>query len=137
LAQQVLNGIVYAIRQLYLFVSTLDEHSQFADTVEVSLETVWEELMDFLHSHITVPGVVSNVTSTLKGYVQAVPSTVWNSVPLTIVSTILSLMIIPWSLMKIDDFFQSLAERNKKELEDGPKSTTTKRAASTKKTKAS
>jgi hypothetical protein len=119
----------------------LDEHSQFADTVEVSLETVWEELMDFLHSHITVPAVVSNVTSTLKGYAQAVPSTVWNSVPLTIVSTILSLMIIPWSLMKIDDFFQSLAEKNKKELEDGPKSTTksttTKRAASTKKTKSS
>jgi hypothetical protein len=115
IAQLILGGIVRGIKMTYQFVSTLDEHSQMADIVEVELEQIWEALT--VRVHDLMPGQVRQWGALLSGYAKAVPSSVWNTIPLTLLSTILSLMIIPWSLMKIDDFFQSLADKTKKENE--------------------
>ena len=45
---------------------------------------------------------------------EMVPESVWESLPLTVISTVLSLIIIPWSLLKIDDFFQNMADQSAK-----------------------
>lgn len=115
IAQTILTGIVRGIKTSYQFVSSLDEHSLIADVVEVELEQVWEDVTTRLRD--LMPEQVHKLGTFLWKYIDAVPSSVWNTIPLTLLSTILSLMIIPWSLMKIDDFFQSLADKAKKEKE--------------------
>jgi hypothetical protein len=69
--------------------------------------------------------VIKDVMATIDQYIQAVPPSVWNSIPLTLISTILSMMLIPWTLMKIDDFFQSLADPKKKMKKEKKKGKTT------------
>lgn len=40
-----------------------------------------------------------------------IPQEKWGSLPLTFLSTILALIIVPYSILKTDDFFQFLANR--------------------------
>jgi hypothetical protein len=44
-----------------------------------------------------------------------IPEAVWNTVPLTLMSTVLGILVVPWTIFKIDDFFGYLADRNSKD----------------------
>lgn len=113
IAKSFLDGVIWIIYAIYGFVSTLDEHSQLADVVEVSMEHIWKEAVTFWSSRM--PLVFLSAGSTFSGWIDAIPESVWNTIPLTLISTLLSMMLIPWSLMKIDDFFQWLAEKKGQE----------------------
>jgi hypothetical protein len=107
IAQLVLNGIAWCIHYAYQTIATLDEHYQFADVVEVNMERIWVQAITFWSDK--VPAVAHTVGAYISGCLDAIPDSVWNSIPLTLLSSILSLILIPWSLMKIDDLFQILA----------------------------
>ena len=52
-----------------------------------------------------------------------IPDSVWNAVPLTLVSTILGIVVVPWCIFQVDDFFQRLADtkaKTKLQAENGP-----------------
>jgi hypothetical protein len=61
------------------------------------------------------PAFLLRAGNSVKDVFDMVPESVWNTVPLTLLSTLLSMMIIPWTLMKIDDYFQSLADQGGKQ----------------------
>ena len=108
IAKSILDGFIWGIYYLYGVISTLDEHSQLADTVEMSLERIWSEAIAFWSDKVPVQLLTAG--DVISGYLSAIPESVWNTIPLTLISTILSMMLIPWTLMKVDDFFQGLAE---------------------------
>lgn len=112
IAQQLLNGILWVIGYVTHIITTLDEHNSLANTVELTLEHVWQTAVNFWAP--LIPAVVIQGTEKVQEVISAVPESVWNTIPLTLLSTILSLMLIPWSLLKIDDVFQWLAERKQK-----------------------
>jgi uncharacterized membrane protein len=111
IAQAVLNGIGWLIQYAYHIISTLDEHNALANTIEVTLEHVWTTAIEFWSAQM--PRQVDDAVDVVRGWISAIPESVWNTIPLTLLSTILSLMLIPWSLLKIDDFFQRLADNGK------------------------
>jgi len=119
LAQYVWKGLCWLIQWVYTMITTLDEHSKVADAVEVSLESIWNDAVLFWKELLpwekVIPTFVYSIQNTLQGWLAAVPSSVWDTVPLTFISAILSLMLIPWSLLKIDDYFQSIADKKAKE----------------------
>ena len=108
-AQAMLDGIYRGIELFYIFLTTLDEHSTLMNTIEVYLESTWSDLLTRIEGH--TPLMVQFMAQKVYNLLQAVPSSVWNTLPLTLLSTVLGLAVVPWSLMKIDDYFQSLADR--------------------------
>jgi hypothetical protein len=113
-AKTILDIIARSSAATIRFVQNMDQHSQFADMVELFLERL---LVDDVYTGIVLrvtPNIVQRMGSTIAHLVQSVPSSVWSSLPLTLLSTVLVLMIVPWSLMKIDDFFQTLADKKSK-----------------------
>jgi hypothetical protein len=108
-AQAILGFLARSCTATLRFLQNMDQHSQLADTFELLLERVWDVSTSFL-GRVT-PNMVQSMGSKIAGLVQSVPSKVWTALPLTLLSTVLGLMIVPWSLMKIDDWFQTLATK--------------------------
>lgn len=113
IAQAVLDGLVWLTGRAYQEITTLDEHYDLANTVELSLEGIWANASKLWDERVPEPvqdGLVK-VGTQVQEWINLVPESVWSTIPLTLLSTVLSLMLIPWSLLKIDAFFQSLADR--------------------------
>jgi EF-hand domain pair len=113
LAQQLLSLVVWMLTKIIVtIVNTLDE--QTGGDLGDSFDDAWDKFTTLVLSVTPTRFWDNAVVSTLfHGFIQKVPASVWNAIPLTLVSTILSMMLIPWSLMKIDDYFQALADRKK------------------------
>eukprot|EP00934_Nitzschia_sp_Nitz4_P008389 Nitzschia sp. Nitz4//scaffold190_size42200//9286//10336//NITZ4_007388-RA/size42200-snap-gene-0.86-mRNA-1//-1//CDS//3329540132//8379//frame0 len=111
-AKGILDGIYWCIERVYVIITTLDEHYKLANIIEVALEKMWDRAITFWASKM--PSFLLVLGAKLLGMandaLEAVPDSVWDGIPLTLLSTVLSLMLIPWSLLKIDDFFQKLAD---------------------------
>lgn len=108
IAQAILSTITGTIQFVYLLIATLDERNSLANSVELLLEHLWHHAITFWSSKI--PSFVYSGVEVVQGWLDAIPDSVWESIPLTLVSTILSCMLVPWSLLQIDDLFQRLAE---------------------------
>ena len=124
IAQYILRGIIGSIYYAYETITTLDEHSAVADNIEVTLETIWSEVCEYVNSilfypiamssiwddiHNIIPDIVWTYTDKIVDIISSIPNSVWEGIPITLISTILSIMLVPWSLMKVDDIFQSIA----------------------------
>jgi EF-hand domain pair len=116
LAQQLLSLVVWMLTKIIVtIVNILDEQTggDLGDSFDDAWDESWHKFTTLVSS-VTPTRLDNAVVSTLfHGYIQKVPASVWNAIPLTLISTILSMMLIPWSLMKIDDYFQALADRKK------------------------
>jgi hypothetical protein len=108
-AQAILNFLTRSATATLRFLQNMDQHSQLADTVELFLERVWDVSRSILLDKM-IPHMLQNMGSQVATWLQKVPSSVWAALPLTLLSTVLGLMIVPWSLMKIDDWFQTIAD---------------------------
>jgi EF-hand domain pair len=106
-ANLILDGIQGSILWIFTFISNLDEHSSVADRIEVSLETSWQCLAS------TTPAPVLHFLTQLRELLSFVPESIWESVPLTFISTVLGLVVVPWLLLQIDAIFQAMADRRK------------------------
>jgi EF-hand domain pair len=102
-----LDGIQGSILWILTFISNLDEHSSVADRIEVSLETSWQCLA------ATTPAPLLHFLMQLREILSFVPESIWESIPLTFISTVLGLVVVPWLLLQIDAMFQAMADRRK------------------------
>jgi hypothetical protein len=108
LAQKVLDGICWLFNVVYGIITDLDEHSSIANRIELSIEAAYAWILSRL------PGPLLFVADAVHDGISFVPEHVWNTIPLTLLSTLLGLLAVPWLLFQIDDFFQYLADRKAK-----------------------
>lgn len=116
IAQAVLDGLIWLSHWAYDEITTLDEQYDFANTIELTIEDIGAQAVGLWQDNVpaTIQDGAGVALAQLKEWIDMVPESVWNTIPLTLLSTILSLMLIPWSLLKIDAFFQALADRGHK-----------------------
>ena len=108
-AQKLLDYIYAAVVWIYEFVTTMDEYSTWADKIELSIEDAGAFLLSL------TPSAILRFSSKVGDLLASIPESVWNTVPLTLISTILGILVVPWVIFKVDDFFQYLASRKAKE----------------------
>ncbi len=104
-AQHALNWLYYACGRLYETISTLDDRFIVANWVEVALKATFQFVLRCL------PGPTLLVISEVDDFLQGLPNSVWNAAPLALLSSILGIVVVPWIIFQIDDFFQWLASR--------------------------
>ena len=121
LAQYVLDGMLWLSGYMYYLGTTLDDHSSIIDQAETTLLGFWNETTTWWDELLPWDDIVPNVMWTVvdkgKEAFDAIPASVWATIPLTLISTILSIILVPWSMLKIDDWFASLAEKKGKVTE--------------------
>lgn len=110
LAQKLLDGVYWLIEHFYNIVVNLDEYSPLMDKLEVFIETTRDRLLD------ATPRVILSAGSTIGGLLEKVPEAVWNTIPLTLLTCILGILVVPYVIFKIDDFFQQMADKKKDEI---------------------
>jgi hypothetical protein len=104
LIAQALLDFMYAIGNVtYSIIVNLDEYSHVANYIELTVEAVGEALLD------QMPSFVLKTSAKAGHYLRAIPDAVWNSIPLTLLSTILGMLVVPYLILQVDDFFQHLA----------------------------
>jgi hypothetical protein len=106
-ARSILDGIYKLIGAAMQFVENLDEYSEIANKIELFVEGV----RDWFYS--LAPTFYDKMITLLE----KVPDSVWNAIPLALISLVLGVLVVPWIIFKVDDFFQYLADRRAKEKE--------------------
>jgi hypothetical protein len=128
ISQKVLDGIYWVVSTAYNFITSLDDYTTWDEAAVLTLEggAAWTA------RHI--PGPVMQACTKYIGYLNAsepfwqlydkigdlfamIPTSVWNTVPLTLLSTVLGILVVPWIIFKIDDFFGYLADRQRSKIE--------------------
>lgn len=107
LAQLILSVIVTVITYIANVITNLDEHSAFFNFVELTIEGI----MEFIYRTI-LPNFVKVILSMMQRGVSMVPVSVWKALPLTILSTVLGIVVVPYCIFQIDFYFQTLADRH-------------------------
>jgi hypothetical protein len=108
LAPVILNGIGTAFRFTVAQLSQLDQYHALNVLFHgglVILATIWHVLWHRLILSYT-PTMLQTMAGFLMRQIGKIPDSIWNMLPLTFLSTILALVVVPHSLMKIDDFFK-------------------------------
>lgn len=104
-AQHALNWIYYACGQAYETISTLDDRFLLANWIEIVMKASFQFVLRCL------PGSILLIFSAIDDFIQDLPTSGWNAVPLALVSSILGIAVVPWIIFQIDDLFQWLASR--------------------------
>jgi EF-hand domain pair len=107
LAQFILSGIVTVITSITNVITNLDEHSAFFNFIELTIEGIAQ----FIYVTI-LPNFVKVTLSMIQRSIRLVPISIWKALPLTILSTVLGIVVVPYCIFQIDHYFQSLADRH-------------------------
>ena len=114
-AQYVLDALYGATEFVYDTITTLDEDYTLANWVELHIEAAarmaWQ----------ATPATLQTALTTAEYYIAQVPESVWNSIPLTLLSTILGIAVVPVIIFSIDEFFTKMASRNARKKADNNK----------------
>lgn len=111
-AQYILNALYWIHHTFWNIVTNLDEYSPVMDKIEIMIEN----LRDWIASKL--PRIVVGTHHVIVKGVEKVPASVWNSVPLTLISCTLACLAVPYMIFKIDDYFQQVAEQKKVHVEE-------------------
>ena len=112
-AQYILDAVYAASDWVYVTITTLDDYYWVADKIEVGLEQAWAAVI------AQTPSVILSGASTVGSALDQVPESVWNSIPLTLLSTILGIAVVPYLIFSIDEFFGKASKRNAIPKTDG------------------
>ena len=104
-AKMGLDVLVRAVQWGLDFIATLDEDYELAEDMELTMEAAWDKVVRW------APEVVVRHASNAYFYLAMIPPSVWEALPLTILSTILGIVVVPWCIFQVDDFFQTIADR--------------------------
>lgn len=107
-AGKILEGIVRLYHFIVNFIADLDKYSSLADFVEVSVELA----LGWITDH--TPHLVFSMIDRVYAGLDKVPDSIWSTIPLTLVSTLLGIALVPWMIFQIDDAFQRWADRRTK-----------------------
>lgn len=108
-AQYILFGIMWVVSFVWETVSGLDDFE--------AMEEVFLARADQFGNWLTtvIPDVILNgfatVGNTFQAGIDMVPDTVWMTVPVTLLSCILGAIVVPYTIFKVDDFFQAMADK--------------------------
>ena len=61
IAQYILKGVINGIFWTYETITTLDEHSDVADSIEVTIETIFHEIYEFINHTVFYPIAMSTI----------------------------------------------------------------------------
>eukprot|EP00978_Attheya_sp_CCMP212_P016100 scaffold41918_cov45-Attheya_sp.AAC.5 len=107
LAQYLLDGIQFLIGFVAVAIAGVD-----------IIENLWSALVTFTEDEIAyvssfIPGMIKATGSKLYELLCMVPESVWEVLPLTLLTCILGCLAVPCMLFKLDDHIQNLAEKKK------------------------
>jgi len=114
------GSVLPVVRQKYLPIITValgvDLISGFASTaIAATNNAVYKTGIISMMSNITeVPTqfVAEKYEAFVLKPLADIPQETWDSIPLTVLSTLLALIIVPYSIVKTDDFFRYLATKS-------------------------
>jgi hypothetical protein len=109
-AQYILDALYYINDHFWAFLTDLDEYSPMMDRFELWVEGIRDDILE------KAPSVLVTSYHKIAHVVDKVPDSVWNTVPLTLLSCILGCLAVPYIIFKIDDYFQSLADKRKEDV---------------------
>jgi Ca2+-binding EF-hand superfamily protein len=104
------SGVVFEL--MTEFVLNSEEYSVIRNTIELSFEdrNYVAEVFEKLHP------IVQTSAHQVQTAFQSIPESVWDSIPLTLVSSILGLVAVPYVIFKVDDFFTWLGDLRTKKM---------------------
>ncbi len=109
-AQYILNALYFIHTTFWNIVTDLDEYSPDMDKIELMIEST----RDVVASKLARVLVATN--HMIMELLDKVPTSVWNTVPLTLLSCVLGCLAVPYIIFKIDDYFQEVAEKKKQHV---------------------
>jgi len=110
-AQYMLNGVVWVVGTVWDFVSELDDIEAIEEVFSARAGQLSEWFCQFM-PNVLLNGA-SKFGSTMQAGIDMVPDSVWSTVPVTMISCVLGCLVVPYTIFKVDDFFQAMADRNK------------------------
>mmetsp|Transcript_23982 Transcript_23982/g.43370 ORF Transcript_23982/g.43370 Transcript_23982/m.43370 type:complete len:345 (-) Transcript_23982:179-1213(-) len=107
LAQYLLDGIQFLIVFVAASIAGVD-----------IIEDLWKALVTFTEDEIAyvssfIPSMIKATGSKLYELLCMIPESVWEVLPLTLLTCILGCLAVPCMLFKLDDHIQNLAEKKK------------------------
>lgn len=105
IAQSVWRTVVHAASYIADAIANLDERSAVAHRAEVALEGAGAWCLAQAPPPLVAAG------TRLNRLFAAVPVAVWQAVPLTLLSTVLGIVVVPYCIFQVDDYFQRVADR--------------------------
>uniref|UniRef100_A0A7S3L6T8 EF-hand domain-containing protein n=1 Tax=Amphora coffeiformis TaxID=265554 RepID=A0A7S3L6T8_9STRA len=105
-AQYILDAIYATTDAVYHIITTMDENFWLADQIELTVEYAWATFVSVL------PAAILTACRFVGHYLEMVPESVWNSIPLTLLSTVLGIAVVPYIIFRIDEFFTQMARNN-------------------------
>jgi ABC-type phosphate transport system permease subunit len=97
-------------------ISSLENYDDLETTVSSQVDTIGDWIAT------TFPALtfaIAAVGDKFSALIDIVPDSIWNTIPVTLVSCMLSIILVPYIIFKIDDFFQALADHKKEEKGQG------------------
>jgi EF-hand domain pair len=112
LAQFLVQSVLLrTARGVYSVITNLDEHSRFFQWIELTLEGLAEYIYETL-----LPAWFIAASLWIGRMLAAVPAAVWTILPITVVSTLLGMLVVPYCIYQVDDFFQRMADRHARKV---------------------
>jgi len=106
-AQVLLDGFVWGFAFVWDQIMEIDQIDNLEDTVACQIHAYSDRILEH------VPDFVIQIGTRFKVVLDMIPDSVWDSIPVTLISCVLGCLVVPYIIFKIDDFFQSLAENKK------------------------
>jgi hypothetical protein len=114
MAQYMLSAIVWLANFGWKKITELDNFDELLDRGSklAAFATDWltEKIPDGLLFHI------DTLLSKASGLMDAIPESVWSTVPVTLMTCILGIIFVPYTIFTIDEYFANMAKNKKKEL---------------------
>lgn len=107
IAKKMVDGIIW----LWIFFWTQMDNLDKADALEDTLMTAYNGASEYVMKK--TPVVVLKVFNELGNLLELIPSSVWETLPVTLMTCILGVLVVPYTIMQVDDFFHRLADKKK------------------------
>ena len=111
LAQKMLDIVGWGVGTGWEMLSEWDNY----EALESTALAHFEELSAVVTNALPEQAVVfcSRIVSNVNYIVDMIPDSVWSTIPVTLISCILSLIAVPFTILTIDDYFQKMADDKK------------------------
>jgi Ca2+-binding EF-hand superfamily protein len=114
MAQYMLSAIAWLANFGWTKITELDNFDELldrgSDLAAFARDWLTEKIPEGLLLHI------DTVCSKASDLIDAIPESVWSSVPVTLMSCILGIIFVPYTIFTIDEYFANMANKKKKEL---------------------
>jgi len=115
LAQYLLDGIVWLVSFVWSQIENVEGVDLLFDTLEEQANDYTQLALSKVPSSLLGP--LTKVYNMVADALENVPESVWETIPVTLISCVLGIILVPYTIFKVDEFFQNMADSSKKENE--------------------